>query len=136
MPEISAYLTFNGNCREAMTFYKEVLGGQLAFRTVGEPYPPGLMPGRISDLILQAILTREGLVLLGSDMVPEQGLIKGNSISLLLNCRDEQETRLIYEKLSEGGNATYPLAISATGNLFGNLTDQFGNHWLLRCDKK
>ena len=34
--QIQSYLTFNGNCREAMNFYKQCLGGELWFQTVGE----------------------------------------------------------------------------------------------------
>ena len=38
MAQINAYLKFDGNCREAMTFYKECFGGELIFNTVkGSP---------------------------------------------------------------------------------------------------
>ena len=36
MTQINSYLTFSGNCREAMTFYRECLGGELYFQTIGE----------------------------------------------------------------------------------------------------
>ena len=29
MKDITPYLTFNGTCRQAMTFYKDILGGDL-----------------------------------------------------------------------------------------------------------
>jgi PhnB protein len=29
MPQLNAYLTFDGNCAEAMRFYAEVLGAEL-----------------------------------------------------------------------------------------------------------
>jgi PhnB protein len=44
MAQINSYLTFSGNCREAMTFYKECLGGELAFQTVGESPLSDQMP--------------------------------------------------------------------------------------------
>ncbi len=34
MTQIHSYLTFSGNCREAMTFYRECLGGILMLQTV------------------------------------------------------------------------------------------------------
>ncbi len=38
MTQINAYLNFNGNCRDAMNFYKECLGGELALQAVeGSP---------------------------------------------------------------------------------------------------
>ena len=34
---IKPYLTFNGNCKEAINFYKEALGGEILFtQTFGE----------------------------------------------------------------------------------------------------
>lgn len=36
MTQINSYLTFNGNCREAMNFYKDCLGGELILQTIGE----------------------------------------------------------------------------------------------------
>jgi Uncharacterized protein conserved in bacteria len=73
MTQINAYLTFNGNCREAMTFYQICLGGDLSFQTVGESPLSAKMPGRMKDCILQATLTNGALVLMGSDMVAGQG---------------------------------------------------------------
>lgn len=41
--DLHAYLTFNGNCREAMTFYQDCLGGELCFQPLEESLlAPGL----------------------------------------------------------------------------------------------
>jgi len=72
---------------------------------------------------------------MGSDMVSEKGLVKGNSVSLMLNCSSEAETKDWFEKLSAGGKVDHPLEDSFWGALFGDLTDKFGNHWLLHFDK-
>jgi PhnB protein len=135
MTQINSYLTFSGNCREAMTFYKECLGGELAFQTIGESPLSEKMPGQMKDCILHSTLTKGPLVLQGSDMVSEKGLVKGNAISLSLNCSTEDEIRNFYQKLSSGGEATHPLENTFWGALFGDLTDKFGNHWLLHFDK-
>lgn len=135
MSIINSYLTFNGNCREAMTFYKKCLGGKLTLQTVGESPLAGKMPPQMKESILHATLTRDGLVLTGSDMVSEKGLIKGNAVSLLLNCSSEEEIRTSYSNLSAGGQATHPLEDTFWGTLFGDLTDKYGNHWLLHFDK-
>jgi PhnB protein len=39
MTQINGYLHFNGDCREAMTFYRECLGGELSLQTIGEHLP-------------------------------------------------------------------------------------------------
>ena len=135
MTQINSYLTFNGNCREAMMFYGACLGGELTFQTIGESLLSDKMPPKMKDSILHATLTRDKLVLMGTDCVPEPGLIKGNSISLSLQCSSEEEIGSFYEKLSSGGIPTYPLEDTFWGALFGGLTDKFGNPWLLNFDK-
>jgi PhnB protein len=131
MAQINSYLTFNGNCREAMTFYKECLGGELVLQTIGESPMADKMPPQMKKSILHSTLTRGDLVLMGSDMVDENGLVKGNSISLMLNCGSEKEIKTCYKNLSKGGTATHPLENTFWGALFGDLVDRFGNHWLL-----
>lgn len=132
---INSYLTFSGNCREAMTFYKKCIGGKLTFQTIGESPLSEKMPKKMKDCILHSTLVKENLVLMASDMVGEKGLIKGNAVSLMLNCGSEEEIKSTYKKLSEGGEQTHELENTFWGALFGNLIDKFGNQWLLHFDK-
>jgi len=136
MTQINSYLTFSGNCREAMTFYRECLGGELTLQTIGESPMADKMPAKMKDRILHSTLEKNALVLMGTDCVPEPGLTKGNAVSLALNCSSEEEIRNYYEKLSAGGRATHPLEDTFWGALFGGLTDRYGNHWLLNFTKK
>lgn len=136
MNRINPYLTFNGNCREAMQFYQSCLGGTLHFQTIGESPLAANMPPQMKDCILHASLTRDHLVLLASDMVADTGLQRGNAVSLLLHCNSEAEITQCYESLSAGGKATHPIENSFWGALFGDLTDKYGNQWLLHFDQK
>ncbi|CAN5489828.1 VOC family protein [soil metagenome] len=136
MSQINSYLTFSGNCREAMTFYKDCLGGELFIQTIGESPMADKMPKQMKECILHSTLTKGDLVLMGSDMVQENGLIKGNAVSLSLNCSSEEEIKNCYNKLASGGNADHPLEDTFWGAIFGDLTDKYGNHWLLNFDKK
>ena len=135
MTQIISHLTFNGNCREAMMFYKRCFGGSLTFQTVGESPLANKIPKKMKGCILQAILRKGSLVLTGSDMVGEEGLLKGNSVSLSLSCSSEEELNNYYAKLSKGGSAEHPLEDTFWGAKSGDLTDKFGNHWLLSFDK-
>ncbi|MDX2048562.1 MAG: VOC family protein [Chitinophagaceae bacterium] len=135
MAQINSYLTFNGNCREAMVFYKECLGGELMLQTIGESPMADKMTEQMKESILHSTLSKGDLVIMASDMVSDKGLIKGNSVSLMLNCSSEKEIRNYYEKLSAGGEATHPLENTFWGALFGDLTDKYGNHWLLHFQK-
>ena len=135
MAQINSYLTFSGNCREAMLFYQKCLGGELLLQTIGDSPLAKQMPAKMKDFILHATLTKNELILMGSDMVAESGLIKGNSVSLSVNCSSEKEIKSFYKKLAVGGNADHPLENTFWGALFGDLTDKYGNHWLLNFDR-
>ena len=133
--QLNAYLTFNGNCRQAMTFYQSCLGGELNLQTIGESPMANQLPSQMKDSILHAMLAKENLLLMASDMVSEQGLVQGNGVSLILNCSSEAEIRAIYAMLSADGQATNPLEDTFWGALFGGCTDKFGIHWLLNFDR-
>lgn len=136
MTQLISYLTFNGNCREAMRFYQECLGGELHFQTVGEAPMSEELPECMKAYILHASLQRSDWVLMGTDMVGDQGLIRGNAVSILIECNSEKEMRNYYEMLSAGGQSTYPIEQTFWGAWFGGLTDKYGNHWWLSFKAK
>jgi len=135
MTRISSYLTFSGNCFEAMTFYHACLGGELVMQTVGESPLASIMPPYMKNYVLNSTLTNDALELMGSDMVPEGGLSRGNSVSMMLHCNSEEQARAFYARLSADGVPTHPLEATFWGAMFGDLTDKFGNHWLLHFQK-
>ena len=96
MTQINAYLSFNGNCREAMNFYKECFGGELTLQTVEGSPMEDQFPETEKKKILHASLKNEDLVLLGSDVAGSGGLVKGNTISLSLNCSSESEIKSFF----------------------------------------
>src|SRR6185436_3755971 len=104
--QINAYLTFDGNCREAMTFYHDCFGGELTLQTIE-----------------------------GSPMADNGRLVKGNTISLSLNCRSETEIKSFFSKLSSGGQVVHPLHRFFAGTM-GTITDKFEKDWLLYFEKK
>jgi PhnB protein len=132
---LSVYLNFNGNCKEAMTFYKKCLGGKLFIQRIGDISTSEKMPQKMKDFILHSTLINKDLIIMATDIGTDEDLKKGNSISLMLNCKSEKEIKLYFEKLSDGGQKSKPIAVSQWGALVGNLTDKFGNQWLLYYSK-
>ncbi|MBL6445434.1 VOC family protein [Fulvivirga sp. 29W222] len=131
MSRLIAYLTFNGNCREAMVFYQQCFGGELYLQTLGDTPDAGKLPYELRNYILHASLDGNDLVLMGTDMVGDHGLVKGNAMSLMVECSNQAEVTDYYTRLSKGGVATYPPGPNFFGSFFGGLQDKFGNHWLL-----
>jgi PhnB protein len=130
-PSLCAYLTFAGNCREAMTFYQQCLGGTLSFVTLNESPLAQQLQASEGKYVLLAQLKHSMLTLMATDIVPEEGLVNGNVVSLYLNCNSMPQMQQLYAALSEHGSQTYPVHQTFFGEWFGNLTDQFGIHWLL-----
>jgi PhnB protein len=135
MSKINVYLHFNGNCAEAMHFYKECLGGRLTITTIAESPMAKEWPEHMQQHILHASLIDNDMVLLASDMGGPAEMEDGNSISLSLNCNTMEQTRKFYTNLSNGGKTTRPLHEFFNGTI-GALTDKYGKQWVLYCEKK
>ena len=135
MTQINAYLNFDNQCKEAMTFYKECLGGELTLQTIGDSPMGATCPEAMKAQILHATLINNGVVLMGSDMKGPDGFIQGSSMSLALNCSSEEEINKFYSSLSAGGKIMEPLKEQFWGALFAAFTDKFGVRWMLNYDK-
>lgn len=131
MATINGYITFNGNCREAMAFYRECFGGELTFETVKGSPMESHWPREVHDNILHATLSNGKLTLLGSDMVEPEGIKTGNNITLALICETEDEIESFFQKLSVEGNIKYPLHNFYSGKI-GGLKDKYGISWFLK----
>jgi PhnB protein len=134
MTQINAYLNFNGRTREAMTFYKECLGGELVMQRIGESPMAAQMPSEMGNHILHSSLINEGIVLMASDMMGN-AIVNGNSVGLCLNCSSAEEINRFFDALSTSGTITHPLHQSFWGATFGHLTDKFGVNWMLNYSK-
>lgn len=133
MATLNPYLTFNGNCREAMNYYKEVLGWELDLMTAGESPAASQMPQKYHDQVLHSTLKTDSFEMMATDMVPGN-FNEGNTVQLCLICKTDEEVHSLFEKLSAGGKVNQPLHEMFFG-LIGTLTDKFGKHWLLELNK-
>ena len=129
MTQINAYLNFNGQCREAMTFYQECLGGELTLQRVAESPMAAQLPAIEGANIMHSILTRGELVLLGSDMMGNK-VEKGNTVALCLRCSSNEEINNCFNKLAVGGRIKIPLHQSFWGATHGELIDKYGINWM------
>src|ERR1044071_3591947 len=125
MTYINAYLNFNGHTREAMTFYQQCLGGELVMQKISESPMAARVPSEMGAKILHSSLTKENIVLMGSDMMGNN-VVAGNSISLCINCSSDEEINSFFDNLSKDGKIVEPLHQSFWGATFGSLTDKFG----------
>jgi len=125
---LNAYLFFDGECREAMAFYRKIFGGELHMQTFGEVDQS--CPAAKRDSIMHASLMGGEVTLLGSDNADSHPLRTGK-ISLALAGNAEEKLRKMFAGLSEGGKVMIPLAKQVWGDEFGVLTDKFGVDWMV-----
>ena len=133
---IAPYLRFNDEkCKEAMTFYKECIGGELTLQTIGETPMAKEMPPEGQNKIMHAELKSGSTRILGSDMMRDKAVV-GDNIAVCYNCDTEDEAKKVFEKLSRGGEVFMPLEKVFWGALFGVVTDKYGIEWMVNCDAK
>ncbi len=124
---LNPYIQFKNNAREAMTFYKEVFGGELNVSTFGDmgdtTNPEGVMHAQLS--------TPSGFTLMASDTPEGMAAGEGSSISISLSGDDGEELRGYWTKLSDGGQVMVPLEKQMWGDEFGMCSDKFGIGWMV-----
>jgi PhnB protein len=133
---LTPYLLFDGNCRQAMEFYKSCFGGELALTKVNDSPAKNHMPRVQQDKVLNARLRSPNLELSASDWLrPDQTAIRGNTVCLFLSGGTIQEVSALFERLSEGAEVTDPLKEQFFGT-YGALNDKFGVRWMFHTETK
>ena len=132
MPQLDMYLTFNGNCADAMRFYERTLGGKLEMlMTHAESPMAAQTPPGSADRIMHARLVIDGRILMASDSMagqPYEGM-KGFSLSLVYPTVSDAQRA--FDALAEGGRVTMPLQKTFWAEAFGMLVDRFGTPWMV-----
>ncbi|MFC3886011.1 VOC family protein [Bacillus songklensis] len=123
--QATPYLTFDGNAREALEYYKEVFEGEiLGIQTFGEAdYPT---PREVDDRIMHAQFKKDHLFIMVSDAFPGQSIEVGNHISLALEMESEEEIQKLYHALSQRGSVLMELQDTFWGAKFAKVKDCFG----------
>lgn len=131
---VSPYVMFNGQCREALKFYEQLLGAKILFSmTFGESPAKEQMPPETYDLIIHATLSIGDQLLMASDAPPDRyEAPRGVYISLHLN--DIAEGERIFRALSEGGKVQMPFEKTFWAERFGMCVDRFGVPWMVNCE--
>ena len=131
MKAIQPYLTFNGNCREAMNFYTDALDADLHIMD-GEEAPGATEEQK--DKVLHAMLRKGSSIVMASDAMMGGPVTFGSNFSLSIDCDNTDEQDKFFEALQQGGKVTMPLQDVFWGARFGTLTDKFGVNWMFNFD--
>lgn len=127
---LNPYISFDGDARQAMEFYRSVFGGSLTSNTFGEFGEE--KAGDAADKIMHSMLeTDSGFTLMAADTPPGMEYKPGNNIAVSVSGEDADELRGYWDKLSGNGTVSVPLERQMWGDVFGMCTDRFGITWLV-----
>ncbi|WP_247842641.1 VOC family protein [Pseudomonas sp. MWU12-3103b] len=132
---INPYLIFNGNCREAFTFYEQALQGKLeAMMTYGETPAAEHVPKEHHNLVNHTCLKVGDQMIMASDTTPDRptGGMSGCSISL--NVDSIAEAERVFNALAKDARVDMPLQTTFWAARFGMLVDRFGVSWMINCE--
>jgi PhnB protein len=132
--QMTAYLSFKGNCEAAFKFYEQCLGAQLGeiFRYAGSPMA-GQVPPDWSDKVMHASVTVGGQAVMGADVVPDQ-YEEPKGISLSLQMTSVPDAERIFSELARDGRVVMQLEKTFWADRFGMVVDRFGIPWLVNCE--
>ncbi|MBT2529286.1 VOC family protein [Streptomyces sp. ISL-99] len=132
---LNPYISFDGDARQAMEFYRGVFGGTLTvntYRDFGEKEA-----GDAADKIMHSMLeTDSGFTLMAADTPPGMEHKPGNNISVSLSGDDSGELRGYWNKLSADGAVSVPIEKQMWGDVFGMCTDRFGITWMVNISEQ
>lgn len=118
------FITFSGNCKQALQFYHRCFGGKLYFEAFrkeinGDSEQPVIIGSLISDQV----------VIHGSDLVHDEGRKVGNYVSVFLYCKDSVDRKLLIEKLDF--DRKIPITPDENTQSLIEITDVFDVRWIL-----
>jgi PhnB protein len=130
---VQPYLSFDGRCEEALTFYRKALGAEVAmlmrFKDMPDPQPGMITPGS-EEKVMHATLRIGETTVMASDGRC-QGKPSFQGFSLSITAANEAEADRVFAALSDGGQVGMPLGKTFFSPRFGMVADRFGVNWMV-----
>lgn len=123
------YLVFDGEAEEALNLYHAALGGEISqIMRFGDMPDPNLPPS-MKERIMHAELQAGELLIYVSDS--PRPVVRGDRVSLMLQCSSEAELDRVFSILSQGGSVSVQPQKMFWNAYYTNFTDRFGIPWQL-----
>ncbi|OBX25997.1 PhnB protein [Gelidibacter algens] len=129
---VQAYLAFNGNCQEALSFYADLFNAQIKNRQTYEDKKIDV-PSSYRQKLQHAELKGKGVDFMAYDASPDTPINHGNQIHMSVDINNVEEAKNLFEKLSQKGQVHHNFREREWG-YFGRCTDRFGINWMVNCD--
>jgi PhnB protein len=129
---VNAYLNFQGNTREVVTFYAQVFNLPAPkIMTFGDApaHPDYPLPEEAKNGVMHTRLNISGTDVMFSDTFPGMPFTVGNNITLSLVSNNLEEIQNAFHGLKEGGTIAMELQETTWSKCYGQVVDKFGILW-------
>ena len=133
---ITPYLTFNGNCKEALAFYRSVFPcGEPSVLPYGDYMPEGspTPPELLRSWVMHAEMTVCGTNVWFADSAQAPG--NSGLITLSAIVPTGREALAIYDALCAGGTVTLPPTVTFYSVFHAVVRDRFGVPWQIVAEE-
>ena len=130
---ICPYMSFGGNCAEAVAHYELAFGVKAEVMRYKDAPPENSyqVTKEAENLVMHAQLEINGASIMLSDMPPENPVKAGDNIAVMAEFDDADKLEAAFDALKEGGRVHMELQETFWSKRFGSVTDKFGVGWNL-----
>ncbi|WP_299062174.1 VOC family protein [uncultured Polaribacter sp.] len=129
--KIQSYLTFNGNCQEALNFYGELFDAKVENRITYEDKKIDV-PSTYRNKLQHAELKGKGVNFMAYDASPDTPINSGNQVHMSVDLNDKESAENVFKSLSESGIVHHEFREREWG-FYGRCTDKFGINWMVNA---
>ena len=130
---ICPYVSFNGNCAEAVAFYEKAFNVNAEIMPYKDAPPEnGYQPPEgTENLVMHAQFEINGEIIMLCDMPPESPAKIGDNIAIMAEFDGADAAKSAFNALKEGGEISMELQETFWSKCFGSLTDKYGITWYI-----
>lgn len=131
---MSTYLSFNGDCAQAMHLYADVLGGHVdVMMTFDQSPAKEHVPAEWQEKIMHSQLSVGKWTLMGTDAPPDM-YNKPQGLNVQMDVDSIENAERIFARLAEKGTVVMPMEQTFWAERFGALVDRFGIPWMINFE--
>jgi len=139
MLRCTPFLLFDGNCAQAMSFYHESLGGDLALTKVGDTPMKSQFPPAKHGRIINAQLKSGAIEISASDWMASPAFepVSGNMAAVFVIGTTYDELKAVFQKLAVGADRKrFQELHEMPFGVYGQFYDRYGVQWIFKGDAR
>lgn len=121
-------LIFNGNCVEALNYYKTIFNGEIVQIVTYDEAVVNYNEND-ADKVFSAVLVIGKNTLYFKDVLFTDKIKSRSNLAIMIEFFNEKDLRTIFEKIAEDGEIIQNLIESNWGSIYGTIEDKYGFVW-------